>query len=79
MKRARYRIEIVYLKLAAARVAAHTRARVKQGGHDVPKDIVLRRFGRSWENFDRIYRQLADRWSVYDNSADSPTLLEQWP
>jgi predicted ABC-type ATPase len=80
MKRARYRIEIVYLKLGSPQLALQRiRARVKQGGHDVPRDDVLRRFGRSWQNFERIYRKLADRWSVYDNSADKPVLLERGP
>ena len=80
MKRVRYRIEIVYLKLGSPQLALQRiRARVKQGGHDVPKDVVLRRFGRSWQNFDRAYRALADRWSVYDNSGDTPILLERGP
>ena len=80
MKRAGYRIEIVYLKLGSSRLALRRiKARVKQGGHDVPSEDVLRRFGRSWQNFDRVYRNLADRWSVYDNSAEIPVLLERGP
>jgi predicted ABC-type ATPase len=55
------------------------KARVKQGGHDVPKPHVLRRFKRSWENFERGYRPLADRWSVYENSGVEPILLERGP
>ena len=63
------------VQLALKRIAA----RVKQGGHDVPREIVLRRFGRSWENFEKIYRPLADTWSVYDNSGSEPRLLEASP
>ena len=54
-------------------------ARVKQGGHNVPRKDVLRRFTRSWTNFDRHYRLLADWWSVYDNSGQKPVLLERSP
>jgi predicted ABC-type ATPase len=52
-------------------------ARVKQGGHDVPRKDVLRRFDRGWKNFETAYKALADSWEVYDNSSDSPMLLEK--
>ena len=54
-------------------------ARVKQGGHDVPRRDVLRRYRRSWMNFVHVYRPLAESWSVYDNSGARPILLEQSP
>ena len=54
-------------------------ARVKQGGHDVPRADVIRRFTRSWKNFAKHYRLLANAWSVYDNSTAVPRLLEQGP
>ncbi len=77
-KRAGYRIEIVYLRLASPRLALRRiAARVKQGGHDVPPRDVLRRFDRGWVNFERVYRPLADSWAVYDNSGLRPILLEQ--
>jgi predicted ABC-type ATPase len=80
LKRRGYRIEIVYLRLRSTRLAmSRVAARVKQGGHDVPKRDVIRRFSRSWRNFDRIYRLLADSWAVYDNSGDDPRLLERSP
>jgi predicted ABC-type ATPase len=79
-KRAGYRIEIVFLKIGSASLALKSiAARVKQGGHDVPKEHVLRRFVRGWENFLAIYRDIADVWSVYDNSGESPRLLEKGP
>jgi predicted ABC-type ATPase len=79
-KRAGYRIEIVYLRLASPRLALRRiAARVKQGGHDVPSVDVLRRFDRGWLNFDRMYRPLADAWAVYDNSGSRPILVEKGP
>lgn len=77
-KRAGYRIDIVYLKLSSARLALRrVAARVRQGGHNVPRADVVRRFLRGWENFQRIYRPLADSWTVYDNSGGPPRLLEK--
>lgn len=72
-----YRIEIAYLRLKSPQLALRRiAARVRQGGHNVPRADVVRRFERGWEHFVRIYRPLADEWAVYDNSGESPKLLE---
>ena len=73
-----YRIDLVYLKLSSSRLALRrVAARVRQGGHTVPQAALLRRFARGWENFQRIYRPVADSWAVYDNSGGPPRLLEK--
>lgn len=77
-KRAGYRIEIVYLRLQSSRLALRRIAlRVREGGQDVPKPDVVRRFSRGWGNFKRVYRRLGDQWTVYDNSGREPRLLEK--
>jgi predicted ABC-type ATPase len=79
-KQAGYHIEFVFLRLTSAQLALRRiAARVRQGGHDVPKAAVLRRFDRGWINFDTVYRPLADAWAVYDNSGLRPTLVEKGP
>lgn len=80
MKQVGYHVEIIYLRLASPRLALRRiAARVQQGGHDVPKADVLRRFSRSWQNFQTRYRPLADAWAVYDNSGRPPKLIESGP
>src|SRR5687767_3845505 len=75
-----WRIEIVYLRISSPRLALRRiAARVKQGGHNVPRKDVLRRFTRSWINFQESYRLLADEWTMYDNSGDVPKVIEQGP
>jgi predicted ABC-type ATPase len=75
-----YRVEIIYLRLASPRLALRRiAARVKQGGHNVPRTDVLRRFTRGWQNFQTTYRLLANAWAVYDNSGEIPRLLETGP
>ena len=77
-KAAGYRIEIIFLRLASVQLALRRiAARVKQGGHNVPRADVLRRFNRGWINFETVYKALADSWEVYDNSSDRPMLLEK--
>lgn len=73
-----YRIEIFFLRLTSVQLALHRiAARVKQGGHDVPHPDILRRFERGWNNFESIYKSLADAWILYDNSGEKLQLLEK--
>jgi predicted ABC-type ATPase len=75
-----YRMEIIYLRLSSPHLALRrVAARARQGGHSVPRADVLRRFNRSWANFQNSYRFVADVWTVYDNSGVEPRLLEQGP
>lgn len=72
-----YRVELVYLRLQTVSLAlARVAARVAQGGHDVPADVVRHRFRLGWHNFQQLYRPLADRWELYDNSGPRPILLD---
>ncbi len=75
-RRAGYRIKLIFLRLAAPEMAlARVRLRVSEGGHNVPEDIIRRRFQSGWRNFETIYRDLADEWAVYDNAGDQPILV----
>jgi predicted ABC-type ATPase len=79
-KAAGYSIEINYIRLPSPRLALfRVAARVRQGGHSVPRSDVLRRYKRSWTNFLEVYRPLADHWTIYDNSEATPKLLERGP
>ena len=46
--------------------------RVKNGGHNIPPDIIERRFVRGLKNLIKIYLPLADRWVIMDNSHENP-------
>ncbi|HXE30703.1 MAG TPA: zeta toxin family protein [Terriglobales bacterium] len=71
-----YRIVMVYLWVSSPELARNRiLARVRNGGHDVPAADARRRFRRSVGNFMRGYRQLADVWMVFDNSAERPRLV----
>lgn len=79
-KLAGYRVEIVFLSLPSVHLALQRIAgRVRQGGHNVPRSDVIRRFDRSSKNFHTLYRPLAEGWAIYDNSGSSPQLLERVP
>ena len=72
-----YRLEIIYLTIPSPQVALRRIAgRVREGGHDVAATDVVRRFHRSWRNFENLYRPLADAWLIYDNAVE-PKLIDQ--
>lgn len=50
-------------QLAQSRVAF----RVTRGGHNIPPDVIERRYFKGLANFS-LYQQLADDWYAYDNS-----------
>jgi len=58
---------------AIARVAF----RVQQGGHDVPAEVIRRRFASGMKNFMDVYRHEVDYWRLFDNSGPRPLLLSQ--
>ena len=75
-----YRIEICFVRLSSPSLALRRiAARVKQGGHDVARADVLRRFDRSRKNFENVYRPLADSWVVYNNSGQAAEFVERGP
>lgn len=69
LKRKGYVVAIFYFSLANAHLAIRrVKLRVALGGHDVPPEVVRRRFGRSLNNFFSLYLPLADEWTLFDNS-----------
>lgn len=67
-KQAGYEMRIAYVfvdnpQLCMDRIAL----RVRAGGHDVPEDLVRRRFSVSMRHFWNDYRLFADRWTLSYN------------
>ena len=72
-----YRVKLIFLELASADEAiARVAQRVKQGGHDIPVEVIRRRFIAGRSNFERLYSPKVDAWALYDNSAEQPVLLD---
>jgi len=67
-----YGFQLMFLWLQSPELAVQrVRGRVRSGGHDVPEDVVRRRYEAGLKNFWTLYKPLADAWSVYDNSAST--------
>ena len=68
-KAAGYEVVIFFVYLDSAEESVRRiRQRVLHGGHDVPEDVVRRRYDEGLRNFFGRYRHLVDGWQFLDNS-----------
>lgn len=73
-----YQVHLVFLSLPSAEFAAERVAvRVAQGGHDIPREVIARRFVKGWDNFEQVYRPLVNSWQLFDNSGSEPRLVSE--
>lgn len=71
-----YRLRLIFLGLPDAEMAiSRVAMRVAQGGHDVSRNVIRRRFAAGLHNFQNIYMHLVDNWEWYDNSGRTPHLI----
>ncbi len=64
-----YSVTILYFWLNSPELAIErVRARVASGGHNIPDEVVRRRYMAGLHYFFNVYRQMADRWILADNS-----------
>lgn len=71
-----YEITIIYAFLENPQECIERIAiRVKNGGHHIPDEDVIRRFYRSKTNFWQHYKDIVDNWSVYYNGTETPQLV----
>lgn len=72
-----YAVKLIFLSLPDVEIAIERVAtRVIQGGHNVPEDVIRRRFAHGIANIER-YKLLVDSWQLYDNSDAPPILLDE--
>lgn len=77
-RRSGYTVKIIFLALATPEEAiARVATRVLQGGHDVPLETIRRRFHSGLRNFRYVYSPRVDYWQLFDNSGESPVLVEE--
>lgn len=71
-----YQVHLRFLWLPAVEDAIQRVAhRVASGGHNIPEDVIRRRYAASVRNFVHLYRPLATTWALYDSSERFPRLI----
>jgi predicted ABC-type ATPase len=72
-----YHVSLFFLSLPDVETAiARVAARVRQGGHHIPEDVIRRRFAAGLYNFEHAYKPVVTTWGKYNNEGESPILLE---
>ena len=64
-----YDVTLLYFWLKSPQQAIERVAeRVAKGGHDIPKDIIVRRYWEGLDNLFKIYMPIVDTWILVNNS-----------
>jgi len=64
-----YTVKVLYIWLESTELALQrVSERVKNGGHNIPDDVVERRYYRGIYNFFKLFMPLCDGWTFVDNS-----------
>ena len=72
-----YHVSLFFLALPSVDLAiARVAERVRQGGHNIPEDVIRRRFEAGRRNFNQHYRAAVHAWVLYDNAGEEPVLIE---
>ena len=63
-----YDVTLLYFWLKSPQQAIERVAeRVAKGGHDIPKDIIVRRYWEGLDNLFKIYMPIVDTWILVNN------------
>jgi predicted ABC-type ATPase len=64
-----YKVILLFFWLESPQMAEQRVAkRVREGGHDIPRDVIHRRYWLGLDNLFYIYMPIVDSWSLYDNN-----------
>jgi len=67
-----YEIVLLFLMLNSVNLAIErVETRVKEGGHNIPTDVIKRRYKNGMKNFFSRYIDIVDKWFLVDNSGES--------
>ncbi|MEC9367356.1 MAG: AAA family ATPase [Pseudomonadota bacterium] len=74
-----YSVALIYLRLPSVEQSiARVQTRVEAGGHGIPDVTIRRRFVRSANYLERIYKPIVDEWYIWDSLEGDFALAESW-
>jgi len=72
-----YNVSLVYLRLnSVADSLDRVRRRVKAGGHNIPPEVIERRFHKSISYFETIYKPIVNHWYVWESREGKFALVD---
>lgn len=76
-KAAGYQVILLFFWLSSPEMAEiRVAERVASGGHDIPTDVIHRRYWAGLRNLFEIFIPIVDLWSLYDNNAETKPIVK---
>jgi predicted ABC-type ATPase len=73
-----YKITLLFFWLNDVTLAIErVKTRVREGGHNIPEDIITRRYRKGIVNLTSIFVNLCDYWLIIDNSGSFHTFIAE--
>lgn len=73
-----YSVTLIYFWINSPELAiARVKDRVKTGGHNIPKEVIRRRYMMGLKYFFDTYSPICDRWVLADNSKSPFTVVAE--
>lgn len=73
-----YSITLLFFWLEHEELAIkRVKIRVEEGGHDIPSDVIRRRYKGGLFNFFKLYKPIVDDWMFIDNSGDGYEIVAE--
>ncbi|MBT3785594.1 Zeta toxin family protein [bacterium] len=73
-----YFVRLYFLSLSSVDIAiTRVSERVRKGGHNIPADVIERRFKSGQKNFNSSYKGLVNEWILFENNGSVPAILER--
>ncbi|MBQ5379971.1 MAG: zeta toxin family protein [Paraprevotella sp.] len=64
-----YFVTLLFFSLSTPEQAVkRVEKRVSEGGHNIPLDVIYRRYDNGLKNLFNLYMPICDYWALYDNS-----------
>ncbi len=70
-KNKNYEVILLFLTLDSVELAIQrVSSRVKEGGHNIDKDVIVRRYKNGLQNLFNIYIPIVSKWIIVNNSSE---------
>ena len=77
-KKAGYNVSLIFYYLDSEDLAIErVEIRVKEGGHDIPDDVISRRYYAGIRNLFQLYLPICDNWIIFNNSTLVPIFIAE--
>ncbi len=71
-----FKVQLVFFWLPnPIQAVERVSVRVREGGHDIPRDVILRRYSSGIYNLFNIYMNIVDSWIVVENYNTPRTVI----